>query len=52
MAVTRFSGVVTPVLTPFNDDGSIAEDLYFDHCRAMLAEGSHYLSPLAQQERR
>ena len=45
MAVTRFSGVVTPVLTPFNDDGSIAEDLYFDHCRAMLAEGSHYLSP-------
>ena len=45
MTVTRFTGVVTPVLTPFNDDSSIAEDLYFKHCTAMLAEGSHYLSP-------
>ncbi len=40
-----FNGVVTPVLTPFSDDGSIAQDLYFSHCREMLASGSHYLSP-------
>lgn len=45
MSKPRFSGVVTPVLTPFSDDGTIAEDLYFSHCREMLASGSHYLSP-------
>jgi len=45
MSAIRFSGVVTPVLTPFNKDGSVAEDLYFEHCRQMLAEGSDYLSP-------
>jgi 4-hydroxy-tetrahydrodipicolinate synthase len=36
---------VTPVLTPFNDDGSVAEDLYFEHCQHVLAEGSDYISP-------
>lgn len=41
----RFTGVITPVLTPFNDDGSIAEDLYFEHCQHVLDEGSDYISP-------
>tara|TARA_R110002074_G_scaffold354774_4_gene526660 strand:- start:1928 stop:2824 length:897 start_codon:yes stop_codon:yes gene_type:complete len=41
----KFSGIITPVLTPFNDDGSIAEDLYFDHCRHVLGQGSDYISP-------
>ena len=41
----KFTGIVTPVLTPFNADGSIAEDLYVEHCAQMLAEGADYLSP-------
>ena len=41
----RLSGIVTPLLTPFNDDLSVADDLYVDHARHCLAEGSHFLSP-------
>ncbi len=41
----RLSGIVTPLLTPFNDDFTVADDLYLDHARHCLAEGSHYLSP-------
>ena len=45
MSLIKFTGIVTPVLTPFNDDGSIAEDLYFEHCKHVLEEGSDYISP-------
>ena len=45
MINAKFTGVVTPVLTPFNDDSSIAEDLYFAHCQLVLANGSDYISP-------
>jgi len=38
-------GVITPILTPFNDDGSIAEDLYVWNGARILAQGGHYLSP-------
>ena len=41
----RFRGVITPLLTPYNDDMSIAEDLYLDHAAASLDGGAHYLSP-------
>lgn len=41
----RFEGVITPLLTPFNDDGSVADDLYGEHARQMLVDGAHYLSP-------
>jgi 4-hydroxy-tetrahydrodipicolinate synthase len=41
----KFTGIITPVLTPFNDDGTIAEDLFFDHCRQVLHDGSDYISP-------
>lgn len=41
----RFSGVITPILTPYNDDFSIAEDLYLSHASDCLAGGVHYLSP-------
>jgi 4-hydroxy-tetrahydrodipicolinate synthase len=37
--------VVTPILTPYNNDKSIAEDLYLSHARWCLEQGSHYLSP-------
>ena len=38
-------GIVTPLLTPFNADGTLAEALYHDHARSCLSEGSHFLSP-------
>lgn len=41
----QLTGVVTPLLTPYHDDLSIALDLYHDHAAACLAAGSHYLSP-------
>ncbi|PVA09974.1 dihydrodipicolinate synthase family protein [Pelagivirga sediminicola] len=41
----RLTGIVTPLLTPFNDDFSVADDLYTDHARQCLADGVHYLSP-------
>ncbi|MEQ9258975.1 MAG: dihydrodipicolinate synthase family protein [Roseovarius sp.] len=41
----RFTGVITPLLTPFNGDLSVATDLYLEHARGCLAEGAHYLSP-------
>jgi len=45
MVSDRVEGVIAPLLTAFDDDGSIAEDLYGDHARQVLAEGAHYLSP-------
>ena len=33
-------GVLTPLLTPFNDDGTIATDLWVEHAQRVLAEGS------------
>ncbi len=41
----RFSGVITPLLTPFNDDMTVATDLYLTHAADCLAQGAHYLSP-------
>lgn len=41
----RLHGVVTPLLTPYNDDLSVATDLYLDHAHACLENGAHYLSP-------
>lgn len=41
----RLAGVVTPLLTPYQDDVSIAEDLYLEHAAFCLDEGAHYLSP-------
>jgi len=45
MSSDRFKGVITPILTPYNDDMSIATDLYLTHAGDCLAAGSHYLSP-------
>lgn len=41
----RFRGVVTPILTPYDDDMTVATDLYLDHAAACLSGGAHYLSP-------
>jgi len=42
---SRFQGVITPILTAYNDDMTIAEDLYLEHAQDCLANGAHYLSP-------
>lgn len=41
----RLTGVITPLLTPFDDDMSVADDLYTAHAAECLTEGAHYLSP-------
>lgn len=45
MAQNKMTGVMTPILTPFNDDQSIAYDLYVEHAQWLLAEGIHFISP-------
>ncbi|VAW04553.1 hypothetical protein MNBD_ALPHA07-204 [hydrothermal vent metagenome] len=42
---STLSGIVTPLLTPYENDLTIATDLYLDHAAGCLAAGSHYLSP-------
>lgn len=39
------NGIVAPILTPFNDDMSVAHDLYLAHAKALLAGGCAGLSP-------
>lgn len=45
MIQNKMTGVMTPILTPFNDDLSIAYDLYVEHAKWLLAEGIHFISP-------
>lgn len=40
-----FEGVLAPVLTPFNDDLSVAKDLYVAHAKWLLDEGCTGLAP-------
>ena len=40
-----FHGVICPLLTPFNSDGSLAKDLWVSHTKWVLEQGAHYLSP-------
>ncbi|MBX3568021.1 MAG: dihydrodipicolinate synthase family protein [Rhizobiaceae bacterium] len=41
----RPQGIVAPILTPFENDGRIARDLWIAHAKWVLAQGAHYLSP-------
>lgn len=45
MNENKMTGVMTPILTPFNDDLSFAPDLYISHAKWLLEEGTHFLSP-------
>ena len=45
MKKEKMTGVITPILTPFNDDLSLAPDLYVSHARWLLEQGIHYISP-------
>lgn len=43
--MARLTGVIVPLLTPFEHDGAIADDLWVSHANRMLEQGAHYLSP-------
>ncbi|MDG2262648.1 MAG: dihydrodipicolinate synthase family protein [Actinomycetota bacterium] len=38
-------GLIAPPLTPFNDDGSVATDLFIDHAHSLLDQGCAALAP-------
>ncbi len=42
---SKMTGVIAPILTPFNHDLSFAPDLYVDHGHWLLARGIHYIAP-------
>ncbi|MEE9426965.1 MAG: dihydrodipicolinate synthase family protein [Paracoccaceae bacterium] len=41
----RLQGVIAPILTPFEADGSIASDIWVAHAKWVLDQGAHFLSP-------
>jgi len=43
--MTRPQGTIAPILTPFEDDGRIARDLWVSHAKWVLDQGAHFLSP-------
>jgi 4-hydroxy-tetrahydrodipicolinate synthase len=43
--MTRPQGTIAPILTPFEDDGRIARDLWIGHAKWVLGQGAHFLSP-------
>jgi 4-hydroxy-tetrahydrodipicolinate synthase len=45
MSIKPIRGVLAPLLTPFNDDSSIAIDLYVTHARRLLGQGCAGLVP-------
>ena len=45
MTVDTAKGVVAPILTPFNDDLSIATDLYVEHAHWLLDQGCVAIAP-------
>jgi len=45
MTTNKMTGVMTPILTPFNDDLSFAPDLYLSHAQWLIEEGMHFISP-------
>ena len=45
MKKDKMTGVMTPILTPFNDNLSFAPDLYLSHAQWLLEEGIHFISP-------
>ena len=45
MKKNKMTGVMTPILTPFNDDLSFAPDLYISHAKWLLEQGIHYIAP-------
>jgi len=45
MADAPLRGVIVPLLTPFNDDLSVASDLYVEHAHRLFAQGCAGIAP-------
>jgi len=45
MAAKKLQGVITPILTPFNDELSFNARLYLEHAHWLLEHGIHFISP-------
>lgn len=45
MSIAKIRGLVAPVLTPFNDDLSVATDLFVAHARRVLDQGCVAIAP-------
>jgi len=45
MPVEAIRGVIVPLLTPFNDDSSIALDLYGSHAKWLFSQGAAGIAP-------
>jgi 4-hydroxy-tetrahydrodipicolinate synthase len=45
MQVEGIRGLVAPILTPFNDDRSVATDLYIAHAISLLDQGCAGIAP-------
>ena len=45
MTTNPIRGVLAPLLTPFNDDASVATDLYLTHAWWLLEQGCSGLVP-------
>ena len=45
MTVEALRGVIAPILTPFNDDLSIAADLFVDHAHRLFGQGCVAIAP-------
>ncbi len=45
MADKKLEGVISPLLTPFDDDLSVSSPLMLEHALWTLDQGAHYLSP-------
>lgn len=45
MPVEKIRGVIAPILTPFNNDSSVALDLYVQHAKHLFDEGCAGIAP-------
>ncbi|MBD0864875.1 MAG: dihydrodipicolinate synthase family protein [Rhodobacteraceae bacterium] len=45
MTDQQFNGVISPLLTPFDDDFALATSLFIDHAAWSLEQGLHYIAP-------
>ncbi len=45
MGLERIRGVIAPILTPFNDDLSVASDLYVAHAKRLFDQGCAAIAP-------
>ena len=45
MLVRKIRGVIVPLLTPFNDDASVATDLYVAHAQWLFEQGCAGIAP-------